>query len=616
MTFTRRDFGILTGGAATAAMLPGIARAGTVSHGLSAFGDLKYPADFSHFEYANPDAPKGGVWSTGYGNVTFDSFNPFILKGNSAIGMTLIYDTLMVGAGDEADSVYGLIAETAEIPDDRGWVAFNLRKEARFHDGSPITSDDVVFTFNTLLEKGHPTYKVLYAPVTAVRAEGPERVVFEFDPGQPKRDLPMMMSGLSIFSKTYYTQNDFTASTLDEPLGNAAYKVGRFEPGQWMEFARVEDYWAADLPVNRGRNNFDVIRFEYFRDRTAQFEGFKGGAFFFNEEFWSKLWATAYTNENIPPLASGEIVRESIPDERPAGTQGYWFNLRRDKFQDPRVREAIAIGFDFEWSNQTLFYGLYSRTDSFFEGGPMQAEGTPTPGELAVLEKFADKLPPGVLSDAAYVPPVTDGSGRNRRAIRSAGKLLDEAGWEVVDGKRMKDGEVLSVEFLHGSPSFERITNPYVKNLERLGIDASIRTVDPAQYKKRMDDFDFDITVDRKAMSLTPGVELRNFFHSDSANSKGSQNTAGFSDPVVDAIIDLIERADSRQALSDAVKALDRVLRAQHIWIPQWSKGAHTIAYWNMYDRPAIKPKYERGVVDLWWVDAEKEAKLKAAGRI
>lgn len=616
MTITRRDFGILTGAAAGAAMLPGLARANTVSHGLSAFGDLKYPAGFTQFEYANPDAPKGGVWSTGYGNVTFDSFNPFILKGNSAIGMTLIYDTLMVGAGDEADSVYGLIAETAEIPDGRGWVAFNLRKEARFHDGSQITSDDVVFTFNTLIEKGHPTYRVLYAPVTGVRAEGPERVVFEFDANAPKRDLPMLMAGLSIFSKKYYTDNDFTTSTLDEPLGNAAYKVGRFEPGQWMEFARVEDYWAADLPVNRGRHNFDVIRFEYFRDRTAQFEGFKGGAFFFNEEFWSKLWATAYTDENIPPLASGEMIRESIPDERPAGTQGYWFNLRREKFQDARVREAIAVAFDFEWSNRTLFYGLYSRTDSFFEGGPMQAEGKPTPGELAVLEKFADKLPPGVLTDEAYVPPVTDGSGRNRRAIRRAGKLLDEAGWIVVDGKRMKDGESMSVEFLHGSPSFERITNPYVKNLERLGIDASIRTVDPAQYKKRMDDFDFDITVDRKAMSLTPGVELRDFFHSKSANSKGSQNTAGFADPVVDAIIDLIERADSRQALTDAVKSLDRVLRAQHIWIPQWSKGSHTIAYWNMYDRPAIKPKYERGVVDLWWVDAEKEAKLKAAGRI
>lgn len=613
---SRREFGILAGAAAGASILPCAAWASSARHGLSAFGDLKYGADFSHFDYANPDAPKGGTWSTGYGNVTFDSFNPFILKGNSAIGMTLIWDTLMTGAADEADAVYGLIAESAEIPQDRGWVAFNLRPEARFHDGSKITSDDVVFSFNTLKEKGHPTYRVIYAPVVGVRAEGPERVVFEFDPAAPKRDLPMMMSGLNVMSKAYYTANDFTESSLTPPLGNAAYKVGRFEPGQWMEFARVEDYWAADLAVNRGRNNFDVLRFEYYRDRTAQFEGFKGGAFFFNEEFWSKLWATAYTPENIPALGRGEIVTETIPDERPAGSQGYWFNLRKPKFQDGRVRQAIAMGFDFEWSNDTLFYGLYNRTDSFFEGGPMQAAGAPTPGELAILEKFADQLPDGALSGEAYVPPVTDGSGRNRRALRRAGKLLDEAGWSVVDGKRQKDGQVLEVEFLHGSEGFDRISNPFIKNLERLGIVATTRTIDAAQYKKRTDDFDYDIVVDRKGMSLTPGVELRDYFHSSSANSLGSQNTAGIEDPVVDAILDIIERAESRETLTDAVKALDRVLRAQHIWIPQWNKGSHTIAYWDMYARPDVKPRYARGVIDLWWVDADKEAKLKAAGRI
>ena len=526
MKITRRDFGILAGGMAGAAMLPGTGWAAGGSHGISAFGDLKYGADFTHFDYANPDAPKGGVWSTGYGNVTFDSFNPFILKGNSAIGMTLIWDSLMVGSGDEADSVYGLIAESAELGEDRAWVAFTLRPEAQFHDGSQITSEDVVFSFNTLKEKGHPSYRVLYAPVLSAKAEGPERVVFEFDPAAPKRDLPMMMAGLSVMSKAYYTANDFTESSLDVPLGNAAYKVGRYETGQWMEFDRVDDYWARDLPVNKGRHNFDTLRFEYYRDRTAQFEGFKGGAFLFNEEFWSKLWATAYTEENIPPLKSGEIVKEVLPDDRPAGSQGYWFNLRRDKLKDQRVREAIGLGFDFEWSNDTLFFGLYNRTDSFFEGGPMQAAGAPTPGELAILEKFADKLPEGLLSGEAYVPPVTDGSGRNRRALRKAGKLLDAAGWKVVDGKRMKDGEVLSIEFLNSGVGFERITNPFFKNLEKLGIETSIRTVDAAQYKKREEDYDFDIIVDRKSMSLTPGVELRDYFHSASANSKGSDNLA------------------------------------------------------------------------------------------
>ena len=616
MKITRRDFGILAGGITGASMLPGTGWAAGGSHGISAFGDLKYGPDFTHFDYANPDAPKGGVWSTGYGNVTFDSFNPFILKGNSAIGMTLIWDTLMVGSGDEADSVYGLIAESAELGADRAWVAFTLRPEARFHDGSQITSEDVVFSFNTLKEKGHPSYRVLYAPVLSVKAEGPERVVFEFDPAAPKRDLPMMMAGLTVISKAYYTANDFTESSLDVPLGNAAYKVGRFETGQWMEFDRVDDYWAKDLPVNKGRHNFDTLRFEYYRDRTAQFEGFKGGAFLFNEEFWSKLWATAYTEENIPPLKTGEIVKEVLPDDRPAGSQGYWFNLRRGKFQDQRVREAIAVGFDFEWSNDTLFYGLYNRTDSFFEGGPMQAAGAPTPGEIAILEKFADKLPDGILSNEAYVPPVTDASGRNRRALRKAGKLLDAAGWKVVDGKRQKDGETLSIEFLNSGVGFERITNPFFKNLEKLGIETSIRTVDAAQYKKREEDYDFDIIVDRKSMSLTPGVELRDYFHSGSANSPGSDNLAGLEDPVVDAILDIIERADSRETLTDAVKALDRVLRSKHIWIPQWNKASHTIAYWDLYDRPAIKPKYARGIIDLWWVDAEKEAKLKAAGRI
>ncbi|MEO1491745.1 MAG: extracellular solute-binding protein [Pseudomonadota bacterium] len=618
MKLTRRDFGIASGAGAAMALMPGSGWAATAtSHGLSAFGDLKYPADFPHFDYVNPSAPKGGTWSTGYGNVTFDSFNPFILKGNSAIGVNgLIFDSLMTGSGDEADAMYGLIAESAELPEDRAWVAFNLRPEARFHDGSPITSEDVVFTYNILIEKGHPSYRVLLSPVQSVKAEGPGRVVFTFDPDAAKRDLPMLVAGLSILSKAYYDTVDFAESSLTPPLGNGPYKIGKFEQGARVVFDRVEDYWAADLPVNVGRHNFDQVRFEYFRDRSAAFEGLKGGTFLFNEEFWSKFWATAYTPENFPAIARGDVVTDTIPDERPAGSQGFWFNMRRKKFEDIRVREAIGLAFDFEWSNQRLFYNLYTRTDSFFEGGPMQAEGPPSPGELAILEKFADKLPPEVLSGPAFVPPVTDGSGRNRRNLRKAAKLLDEAGYTVVDKVRQKDGVPLEFEFLIGSQGFARIAQPMVQSLEKIGINASLREVDPAQYKKRTDDFDYDIVVDRKSMSLTPGVELRNYFHSSSANSQGSQNTAGIEDPVVDELLDLIERAENREALTSAVKALDRVLRAQHYWIPQWSKGSHTIAYWDLYDRPETKPKYQRGVIDTWWVDAEKEAKLKAAGRI
>lgn len=616
---TRRDFGRSGLAAATMAALPGIARAETItSHGLSAFGDLKYPTDFAHFEYADPNAPKGGTWSTGYGGVTYDSFNGFILKGTAEpFTPSIIYDSLMTASVDEADSYYPLIAESVELPADRSWVAFNINPAARFHDGTPITSADVEWTFNTLITRGAPQYRVLLQPVTGVATDGPQKVRFDFDPKASKRDLPMLVASLRILSKAYYEANNFDEATLDPPLGSSAYKIGDFEAGQHVTFERVKDYWAADLPVNRGRHNFDKLKFVYFLDRSAAFEGFKGGAYLFNEEFTSKQWASAYTPEQFPAIARGEVVIESIPDDTPSGSQGFWFNLRREKFQDLAVRKALGLAFDFEWSNQRLFYNLYERTDSFFEGGPMQAEGPPTPGELAILERFADKLPPGVMTEPAYVPPKTDGSGRVRRELRQAGKILDEAGWKIVDGKRLKDGKTLDVEFLMVANSgFARIVQPFIKNLERLGVKGTTREVDPSQYRKRLDEFEFDITTSRKVMSLTPGVELRDYFGSAGAAARGSRNTAGIADPTVDAMIDLIERADSRETLTSAVKALDRVLRAMHIWVPQWSKASHHLAYWDIFDRPKIKPAYDRGVIDLWWVDTEKEAKLKAAGRI
>jgi microcin C transport system substrate-binding protein len=610
MTWTRRDIGRLAAGAgAIAALSPGISLGGgtTVAHGVSAFGDLKYPAGFDHFDYAKSDAPVGGTFSTGVGG-TFDSLNPFILKGNPATGVTLTFDSLMASAGDEADALYGLIASSVEYPVDRLWAAFDLRPEARFSDGSPITAEDVTFTFESLRERGHPSYRVLLTAITGVTVEGPLRVRFDFHPDAPRRDLPMTVAGFSILSKAYYQTHDFTESTLEPPLGSGPYRIEKAEPNHNITYLRRDDYWGWHLPVNRGRWNFGRIRFEYFRDRTASFEAFKGGTYTFNEEFSSKVWATGY---DIPAVKRGDILREVIPDNNPSGAQGYWFNLRRKKFQDPKVRQAIAMAFDFEWSNKTLFFGLYSRTDSFFEGGPMQAEGKPTPGELALLEPLADKLPPGVLDDPASSPVPTDGSGRNREALRAAAKLLDEAGWTVVDGVRQKEGERIDFEFLLSGEGFERITSPFIRNLNRIGVIATVRTIDPAQYKNRMDSFDFDITVDRKVMSLTPGVELKDYFHSASANSPGSDNTAGVSDPAVDALIDVIERATSRALLTDAVKALDRVLRAMHIWVPQWNKGSHTLAYWDIYARPEILPKYARGVIDLWWIDAKKHARLK-----
>jgi microcin C transport system substrate-binding protein len=610
MTWTRRDLGLLAISASTIAALPTAASLGaetTLAHGVSAFGDLKYPDGFDHFDYVNPDAPVGGTFSTGVGG-TFDSLNPFILKGNPAAGMTLTFDSLMTRADDEPDSLYGLIAASVEYPPDRLWAAFDLRPDARFSDGSPIMAEDVVFTFESLRERGHPSYRVVLTAITNVTAENPRRVRFDFHAEAPRRDLPMIVSNISILSKTYYETHDFTESTIEPPLGSGPYMVEKAEPNHNITYRRRDDYWGWHLPVNRGRWNFERIRFEYFRDRSASFEAFKAGTYTFNEEFWSKLWATGY---DFPAIQRGDVVREVIPDNNPSGAQGFWFNLRRKKFQDPRVRQAIAMAFDFEWSNKTLFYDLYSRTDSFFEGGPMQAEGKPTPGELALLRPLADELPPGVLDEPAQSPVPTDGSGRNRDALRAAGKLLDEAGWKVVDGVRQKDGERLEFEFLLTSEGFERITIPYIRNLERIGAKGNARTIDPSQYKRRMDDYDFDITVSRKVMSLTPGVELKDYFHSSSANSPGSDNTAGVNDPAVDALIDVIERATDRALLTDAVKALDRVLRAMHIWVPQWNKGSHTLAYWDIYARPEVLPAYARGVIDMWWIDRDKHARLK-----
>jgi len=615
---TRRDLGWLGLGAGAFALMPrrGWSQDGTIrAHGVSAFGDLKYGADFSQFDYATPEGITGGTFSIGLGGVTYDSLNPFILKGNPGQLISAIcFDSLMTGSDDEADSVYGLLARTIEYPEDRAWAAFELREEARFADGTPVTAEDVAFTLDILRDKGHPQYRVLLASVTDVEAESALRVRFDFAADAARRDLPMLVAGLPVLSKAYYGTQDFTESTLEPPLGSGPYAVAEASPGRRLSFARRADYWGWELPVNRGRWHFETIRIEYFRDRSVAFEGFKAGAYSFNEEFWSKMWATAYTPEQFPAVARGEVVLDTIEDNRPAGTQGYWFNLRRPVLRDIRVREAIGLAFDFEWSNDTLFYNLYTRTDSFFEGGPMQAEGKPTPGELAVLEPLADKLPPGVLDAPAYVPPVTDGSGRNRRNLRRASALLDEAGW-ALDGdvRKNAEGKTLSIEFLTSSPSFERITVPYTKALQRIGIDATSRTVDPAQYQEREDQFDYDIVVSRKSMSLTPGVELRAYFHSSSAEAQGSQNTAGVSDPAVDAIIDLIERSEDRETLTSAVKALDRVLRAMHIWVPQWHKPSHNLAFWDIYGRPEPdrKPRYARGVIDLWWVDPEKHARLK-----
>ncbi len=587
------------------------------SHGLSAFGDLKYDAGFTHFDYVNPDAPKSGTFST-WAFGTFDSLSPYILKGNAAAGATVFFDTLMTGNLDEPDAMYGLLADRVEYPASREWVIFHLRPEAKFSDGTQVTAADVVFSYEVLRQKGQPVYKVLLKDFVKVEALDASRVKFTFDPAAPLRDMPMTAGGLPVFSKAYYETRDFAESTLEPPLGSGPYALEEVKPGSYVTYKRRDDYWAKDLNVNVGQNNFDRIKFEYFADYTTAFEAFKGGAYAYREEFLSLLWATAY---DFPAIAKGWVKVETLPDGRAAGTQGWFFNLRRPILQDARVRQAISMAFNFEWSNESLFYGLYTRTDSFWENSELQAEGMPSEAELALLEPLREDIPEAVFTEPAFVPAVSKpGNVADRRVLRRAGKLLEEAGWSVgPDGIRVNDkGQTLTIEFLNDSASFERIVNPYVENLKRLGIDVNYNRVDSAQAQEREKKFDFDITTRRYSMSETPGIELRGMLGMDAASAEGSANIAGVSNPAVDSLIRTIENAKSREELDVAVKALDRVLCAMHIWVPQWYKPAHNIAYFDMYDRPYTDnpPKISLGETSLWWHNPDKEAALRAAGAI
>jgi len=570
-------------------------------HGLSAFGELKYGPDFKHFDYVNPNAPKGGrLSSTGTGGTkTFDSFNSFILKGDAAQGLGYLFDSLMTRALDEPDAVYGLVASSGDIAPDGRSVAFKMRPEAKFADGTPVTADDVVFSFNALKEKGHPMYSLSLRDVVKAEALDPHTVRYEFK-GDLIRDLPLTVAELPILSKAFYTEQPFDQSSLKKPLGSGPYVIGDYKPGTFVSYKRRPDYWAKDLPVNVGRFNFDEIRYEYYRDRTLELEGLKAGAFDYREEFTSVDWATAY---DIPAVRDGRLQRLITPDGRPSGAQGFFINMRRDQFKDKRVRQALDLAFDFEWSNNKLFYNLYKRTQSFFENSDLKATGLPSAGELKLLEPFKDQLPPEVFGEP-YTPPVTDGTGRNRENLQRANKLLTEAGYGP-------GGKPLNLEILSFEEGFNRIINPYVDNLKRIGINASLRQVDPAQYERRIKSFDFDMAIQRYALRLTPGVEVKSYWGSEAAAIDGSFNLAGIKDPVVDALMTKMVEAKSRAELSVAARALDRVLRAGNYWVPQWYKASHNAAFWDMYGRPEVKPTYDDGVIETWWYDADKAAKLK-----
>lgn len=574
-------------------------------HGLAMHGDLAYPPGFRHFAYVNPDAPKGGRLRLGVTETTFDSFNPFIVKGNPAAGVGALYDTLMVSSADEPFSEYGLLAETVQTPADRSWVLFELRPEARWHDGRPVTPEDVIWTFETLLEQGQPFYRFYYGSVDQVEKRGERGVYFHFKPGT-NRELPLILGQLPVLPKHWWATRSFDAASLEPPLGSGAYRVGKFEAGRFVEYERVPDYWGRELAVNRGRDNFDVQRYEYFRDATVALEAFKGGQYDFRAENSAKDWATGY---ETPDVRAGRIVKEEVPHGLPAGMQGFAMNLRRPPFQDPRVREALAWAFDFEWSNQALFYGQYTRTRSYFENSELAARGLPGPEELALLEPFRGRVPEEVFT-AEYQPPRTDGSGSNRENLRRAAELLKAAGWTVQGGKLVKDGQPLAFEILLPSAQYERVVLPYKGNLEKIGLTVSVRTVDSAQYRRRMDGYDFDMTLTVFAQSHSPGNEQREYWSSEAAKREGSRNVIGIQDPVVDALVEKVVAAPDRPSLVAACRALDRVLQWGHYVVPNWYLAKQRIAYWNRFGKPAVVPK--AGVqLDAWWWDAEKAAALE-----
>ena len=576
----------------------------TVAHGVSIYGELKYGPGFKNFDYVNPEAPKGGdVRLAAIG--TFDNLNPFILKGVPAAGSGHLFDTLTIASSDEATSEYGLVAESIEVPADRSWVAFTLRPEARFQDGTAITAEDVIWTFQTLKTKGHPMYRAYYAQVVKAEAVGPRKVKFSFGPGH-NRELPVITGQLSVLSKAYWSTRDFEKTTLEAPLGSGPYRVESVDAGRSIVYRRVKDYWGAKVPARVGQENFETIRYDYYRDGTVALEAFKAGQYDFRSENSAKNWATGYT---APAVTQGLIRKEEIPNQVPTGMQGFVFNTRRPIFQDRRVRLGLAFAYDFEWANKNLFYGSYVRTKSYFSNSELASSGLPGPEELKVLDPLRSSVPSEVFTKE-YQPPTTDGSGDIRDNLRQGLALLKDAGW-TVQGQKLVNarGEAMQFEVLLNDPAFERITLPFAKNLERLGVTARVRTVDTAQYQNRSDNFDFDMIVGLWPESLSPGNEQTDFWSSKVAGVPGSRNLAGIRDPAVDKLIELLIAAPDRDALIARTHALDRVLLWGAYVIPQFHLRSFRVAYWDKFERPRLSPKYSLGF-ETWWVDAKKDAAL------
>ncbi len=600
-------------GAVALGLTPALAQGtGGPAVGIAMHGKLKYAADFTSFDYVNPNAPKGGAVvrdATG----TFDSLHPFIIRGNSAVGIGLIYDTLTVSSLDEPFSQYCLLCSTMEVPEDRSWIEFTMRDDARWHDGVPVTVDDVIFSYNILLEQGAPFYRFYYSDVASVSQTGPNKVRFDFG-GATNPELPLIMGQLTVLPKHYWEGRDFAATTLEPPLGSGPYRIANVSAGRSITYERVEDYWAVDHPTRVGQNNFDSQRFDYFRDRTIAREAFKGGATDIWVENSSSQWATAF---DVPPVRDGLILKTVFPNQRVAGMQGYVFNLRRPQFADRRTREAIGLAFDFDWLNKNISYGLLTRTDSYFDNSELGSSGLLADAgeeERAILEGFRGQIPEEVFSQE-FKTPVTDGSGVRgiRGNLRKAQGILEEAGWVVEDGVLVngESGEPLVFEILLVSPRSERAALAFARNLKRLGIEMKVRIVDSSQYQSRVESFDYDMIIGVYGQSFSPGNEQRGFWGSEAADQTGSRNRMGLKDPVVDALVDLIVTAPDRESLVQRTRALDRVLLWGFYLVPQFHVGEDRYAHWDKFSWPETLSI--RGTsVALWWVDPEKEAALAA----
>ena len=585
------------------------------SHGYSFFGDLKYPADFKHLDYVNPNAPKGGEisqWSGG----TFDSFNPYARKGNSAALSSAPYETILTTFADDVTASYCYLCKTIEYPQSRNWAVFNLRDDVVFSDGSKFTAEDVKFTFELFMEQGIPSYRsAVSGMVDKIEVVDPLTVKFIFSETAPRRDVIDLAGGIPVFSKSWFesTGARLDDSTLTPFIGTGPYVLASHSINERVIYELRDDFWGANIPSNIGRNNFEKIRIEYFADSAAAFEGFKAGVYTFRSENSSKQWATSY---NFSAIEAGHVVKTELPDGSLGQAQGYVFNLRREKFQDPLVREALGLMFNFEWSNEQLFYGLYDRVNSFWGNSDLEAKGIPEGQELALLQKLVDQglAEVNLLTATAVMAPVSGNRQLDRNNLRRASKMLDQAGWLVNDaGMREKDGQVFVLEVLDSSPAFDRITNPMIENMKALGIQASLNRVDPAQRVERSRAYDFDLTTHSMRMTFEPSSGLEQYFGT-KAMEGSSRNLMGLSDPTVDALIELVVRSETKSELNTAITALDRVLRSKQFWIPQWNKTVHTVAYYDQYEHPEILPAFDRGELDFWWFSAQKAAKLEAAG--